>query len=61
MSASEKVMPLTDSESNESSWTKIEDVGIVQLYVNEPWAHTNNEDEDYEEDQHVLFPVGFLD
>ena len=30
-------------------------VGIVQLYVNELWAHANNED--YEEDPHVLFLV----
>ena len=42
---------------DESSLNEVEDVRIVQLYANEPWAHTSNEDEDYEEDQHVLFPV----
>ena len=53
MSGSEEVKSLTDPESNESSYIKvllneIEDVGVVQLFANEPWAHTSNEDEDSE-------------
>ena len=35
----------------------MEDVGIVQIYANEPWAHSNNEDEDYEGDQRGRIPV----
>ena len=41
-------MPLTDSESSESpcglsSLNEIEDVGIFQIYPNEPLAHKSDE------------------
>ena len=44
MSGSEEVMSLTDSKWNESLWIKVlwtTHVAIVQLYTNEPWAHTS--------------------
>ena len=52
MSDSEKVMFLTDSESNktssdEGSVDERIDVGIVQPYANQPLAHKS--DDEYEE------------
>ena len=64
MSGSEEVMSFSDSELNElnefvdwGSLNEMEDVGIVQIYANEPWAHSSNEDEDYEGDQRSRIPV----
>ena len=59
-------MPLTDSESNETSCDESSvdertDIGIVQPYANEPLAHKSDEYEDYEKVQHGLFPVVLRD
>ena len=62
MSDSDEVMSLTESVSDgnlseSSNSDEMEVVGIVRPYVDEPLAHTSDEEEDEEEDQGGLTPV----
>ena len=62
MSESDEISYFEESFSNDGSFEsdeseEMEVVGIVQPYVDEPLAHSSDEDEDTEEDQDGLTPA----